>query len=474
MDTRFATLPNRILLEKDGRAIFDSDAWPVQFFPSADAIEVTKTVSYPDFLKGNAYAYAQGLIGSDVYTSCRSYITMGYQEWGPGATNNLSAEVIGTVPAGTDLLMVMARITRTKAPSAINGNVPVVLPHSSTGWVMLHGGSLILEAHAPYARSLQIRLDGTNVVLERRQSVSNKGYSYWTPGNNPNVSGWTYGGTAGPLGHIVSQVQTKGPSFDPSANVLRRNGSSPCSLTDNTDYSSTYSIEFRIVPGRSDIDHTSGEFEGQPQLMYMGFDARTNTGSFTLSSKPIGAPDASRRVYVMVYLYHSLNSARDISSVTVGGVTASQVQKRMWHFDQTGTAYTSLGIGLYMATVPSGETGNIVVNLSGGTTSVVIVHYWVAYNQESNTPVASFNSFDSSNHNLATADGGFAIAGVALSGSTAYNLTGIQNAATFTTTSSSPTVLGQMARGFQMTTGSTLTINHDSGGNAPMIGASFR
>ena len=153
--------------------IFDTTAFPVFLYPESDEISVTETVTFPDLAKGDAYSYSQGLIGGTLHGGCASYVTLAPQEWGPIARgqiaphHELADTVIGTIPSAADFLLVYAKVSRTSDPSQINGQTIEVVPQEDA-WVWCPGGSLLLEFLPPLARSIDVVLDGTNVVLRRR------------------------------------------------------------------------------------------------------------------------------------------------------------------------------------------------------------------------------------------------------------------------------------------------------------------
>lgn len=91
---------------------------------------------------------------------------------------------------------------------------------------------------------------------------------------------------------------------------------------------------------------------------YIEYTARissaTDASSYTFNSVDFGTADNMREVYV-VFSYGS-TTTRTVSSVTIGGVSATQV---------VATAFSTTGTAMYMAKVPTGATGTIVINMSG-------------------------------------------------------------------------------------------------------------
>jgi len=115
----------------------------------------------------------------------------------------------------------------------------------------------------------------------------------------------------------------------------------------------------------------------------------TNATSYTFSSAAIGNADGSR--VVVVGIAPRTNSAASISSVTIGGNTAT-----------LGVTANATGQGadiasIYYLAVPSGTTADIVVNLS--TTFVrCYINVWAVYGS-SGAPTAT-----TSDNTLSTAD----------------------------------------------------------------------
>jgi hypothetical protein len=107
------------------------------------------------------------------------------------------------------------------------------------------------------------------------------------------------------------------------------------------------------------------------------YNSTTDASSYTFTSADIGT--ATDRSIVVVAIHYRSSS---ISSVTVGGVSATQV--------------VSVGAGLntaiYRASGVTGTTANIVVNLSG-TASRCLVAVYALYNLRSNTPYDSSTTF---------------------------------------------------------------------------------
>jgi len=79
----------------------------------------------------------------------------------------------------------------------------------------------------------------------------------------------------------------------------------------------------------------------------------SNSTTYTFSARALGAAATSRRVAVGLFVS---SAGLNISSVTIGGVAASQVV-----IATKNTGAEILITAIYMATVPTGTTGDIVV-----------------------------------------------------------------------------------------------------------------
>ena len=444
MARSFSIKPTRIVGFKDGESFFDTRTYPVQFYPAGEVITVTgQTISFPDYHKTNAYAFAGGMIGSDFYQSCHSLVSIPFQEWGPsdqpGMTDDLPDEVIGTVPEYTDLLMVRVKLSRTNSPDQVNGNTVPVAFHENE-WVMCDGGTLLVEYLQPIVRMIWIRraetpnLDGTyNVLLTRKQSVKKTRYSFWRAGNNASQPGWTYGGTNGEYGHLVKSIQQKGPSFSPGGvATFRRGDGGQCSLTDASDYSSEFQGDIEILPGRSNItpESTGGASGGTSYVLTDVDSLESNTTPHVYNDKYIGEEPAigdTRHVVVHITAYKSLVSgAHDITGVTLNGDAMTELIKQRSFFDNVGSNDISYVDAFYILEVPTGNAGDISIAYTAAFWWSQIDVYAVT-NLPSETPLDTWATGTSSaSKTLVTGPFGVAFAGN-LSDLGDNTLTGIAN-----------------------------------------------
>jgi hypothetical protein len=98
-----------------------------------------------------------------------------------------------------------------------------------------------------------------------------------------------------------------------------------------------------------------------------------NASTYTYTSQSLGAAAADR--YIVVGVASRIGAASlTLSSLTVGGVTATIVDQRSATGVASGGTATTLG-ALAIAAVPTGTTGNVVVNLSA-TALRCVVSMW--------------------------------------------------------------------------------------------------
>jgi hypothetical protein len=475
--------PGQVRGLKDGVPFFDTDFYPVGYVPEADEVYLTsEVITFPDFLKGNAYCWMQwdSGTGGAVQESAISLITMPNQEWGPATANPTSGcqiddAVIGTIPATADTFLVEVKGSRTNSPSNVNGNaVPTLLQEGE--WNPAYGGSLPLELMYPFVRMLQFYKaaadngDGTrNVLMRMKQSVVKQRQSFYRSGNDSSKTGWTYGGTNGSaFGIPVSQRATAGPTTDPTGvgGRHRRTGASPAATSDNTDYSSEYTLDIRITPGRSSIvPSTEGTGTGA-KFAFVDEQSGDNTGISHTRTMQFGDALPDRTVIVAVAAQSGVNT-RDISSVTIEGASGS-VQTLAYERDTNANSFMA---GIYAVQVPEaqGTSGDVTVTFSGGTMVASAFMVFVAYGLNSLTPDDTIESTaDNSNQSLSTVANGFAIAVSSINHNYGnmvffnvpeerFYLTGIENNAIAPLQNSTENTRS-FIRGFQLTDGSTLSI----------------
>lgn len=106
-----------------------------------------------------------------------------------------------------------------------------------------------------------------------------------------------------------------------------------------------------------------------PTMSYVSSNSSTaGSDPVTFTAQSIGTADATRKIIVAV----GWSSAADqtISSMTIGGVSAAQVVA-------TDTSSGSGGAAIWIADVPTGTTGDIVIDWSGSVARCAIAVYRV-------------------------------------------------------------------------------------------------
>lgn len=191
-----------------------------------------------------------------------------------------------------------------------------------------------------------------------------------------------------------------------------------------------------------------------------------NRTTYTFTSQPFGAANPTR--YVVVALT-SIDSLDIITGVTIGGIAATNLSP----------AYPYI---LWGAAVPTGDTGTVVVSMSG--TGVTMgLNIWSLYGLSDTTPFdADYTSTFSSNPHTATLD--IPAGGIVLmhcfeiaSGSGSFSWSGgtVTNAdEDYDVVIGTIGTAGVSASGLAASTGATLTATESGGRNARFAAASWR
>lgn len=259
---------DRFQVINDDDISFDSNRPSIQLLPESSMVSVSMDVTFPNLLSGPAYL--QRTYGATPY--CESWSALVPQEWGPDevnfnpgfvfdvATRNLPETLIGSVPSGTDYIDVRARMTRTTSPPVFMQQHPPLVMFQEGQWIGLPGGSCPCEYFVPLARHFDIELRGTSLYLRRFQSVRDNGELFDWNQTPSNEYGWFYS-TSPTYGASYNGIWT--PRATPAVlieslggvlGVNRRapwafNSTGACSVTP-PNYTSVYSCEFQIRPGR--------------------------------------------------------------------------------------------------------------------------------------------------------------------------------------------------------------------------------
>lgn len=229
-----------------GREVWSTVRRPAQLLPAAAVTLSNFDIVFPDLAKSNAYGFD---IGTDFVgfqaTTCMSMASINPQEWDSGTS------FVCNLPSSANYFEVEVNLTRVVNPSSYLGlPIPKTLREGQRH--MLDGGSAIAERIGPLVRMFSFEKAGSTVVLRRKQSVAAPSASLvpWTPGNAlyyPSGGwreGWTYDGNA--LAWPAHILETKGPG---GALDKKRDGANRCSLTDTSNYASTWRGTVTITPG---------------------------------------------------------------------------------------------------------------------------------------------------------------------------------------------------------------------------------
>lgn len=164
-----------------------------------------------------------------------------------------------------------------------------------------------------------------------------------------------------------------------------------------------------------------------PSLSYIdSATITTNGSSFTFSSESLGTAGNRWIIVGIAANCVSVSGGSAISSVTIGGITATIAKEQ-----RGGSPGTDATAALAIAYVPTGTTGDIVVTFAAsyGTCSIT---WWAAYDLTSITAVATASSTaDPSALNVNTAVGDLVAACVCSMNSVTVTWTGVTERADF-------------------------------------------
>ncbi|MFZ1301126.1 MAG: hypothetical protein WAQ27_00905 [Candidatus Microsaccharimonas sp.] len=119
----------------------------------------------------------------------------------------------------------------------------------------------------------------------------------------------------------------------------------------------------------------------------------TGLTTYTFTAQNLGAAADDRYIIVCASSRKGGSVATSIASVTVGGITATQVVQA------TTTSTNSSVAGIYIAAVPTGTTGDVVVNFIVNQTRAGIA----LYRATDINPIATFTSTSNNNVPISSA-----------------------------------------------------------------------
>lgn len=455
-------------------------------------VSIPFTFAYPDPVHDTAYYWAGGFPdATHVSENAVLLATLVSGDWNKDAPspNTLPDILLGTVPPGTDFLDVQVDLTRTTNPSNIFGDPikPYILGSGKV--INAWGGSCFLERCYPLTRGFEIVLVPNvnpllagSVYLRRFQSIAKPNIS-WSGSNNPADSGvYTWGSQKGVPVSLIDYIAFY-TRLDPShVFINQRGGPSGITTADTTDYTSVYSGIITITPGFFDVP-PAPPTPVVPFVVYNeGRSGNTaGIGSVSLATVQFSTPATGRRVVVTVQSGFATSSptapSPDVSGVVIAGVTAAKI---VGDSSAAGLGTRSAACSMWMATVPTGLSGTVAVTFAQPTHNYQVDCYSL-YNLASSTPDNTQSvKVSPDSVTLTTHADGVAIAAYGMNDSThPPALAGIDNITEAAVSGSASGFSFNLLTGigYQLTTGSSLTISElaSGAGNFPriLIAASF-
>lgn len=428
-----------LFLMDGSRTVWSTEQRPINLLPEEDWISASVSIEYPDLQKYNMYFFEMAEGSPDV-DRCASWATVIGEERGPGSGGGLclARELLGTVPEGVNALEVYANLTRTTSPGMVDSrSVPSLVP---AGQVFLPGGSCIVE-RAPsniWTRGFQVTLDGTNIYLDRYQSVKHDvGAIPWKANNEWNVvpalaGGYTYsnlGGNSnmgasgkGRNGQLLQLIDGKGVG---GTLYKHRSGANPCSRTFNTSYASTFAGSLIIRPGYVGTGVNEAVLS---KVRFCGHDSQVPGGN-TATFDPLWV---CWDYTVIAVTANKFGGPIGISSVSVNGTPATQLvnyANNSWTV--AGNIVAATVAAVFIIPTPSNNRADVVVTTTGSPGGVEITAYGVR-GLNSIVPTATIQGNSVSTTNLATQSGGVAIfVGGSGHSNNVLTLNGLANLITF-------------------------------------------
>ncbi len=247
---------------RDGIRVLETlpDLKPFSLVPGGKLLLSGYSFSYANPRRDLWYHHSATVQIDDTHFTggCSSYTALLGDEWGPGRAHNIADVLLGAMPPYTEFIDVRVKLTRTSAPDKIMGNsIPTVVAGE---WMSMVGGATIIEGWPSlFVRTLEFVLDhpgeaAVKCYLRRKTSI--RALTLNTAGSN-NAAGWRVGvDNAGIFGKLEQDKDPTTSFFGGSpalapANWLAKGGTSPCKSSVSGDWSSTYTGDIEITPGRA-------------------------------------------------------------------------------------------------------------------------------------------------------------------------------------------------------------------------------
>jgi hypothetical protein len=375
----------------DNEIVYSTDLNTINLVPQSE-LAGSVSVNFPSFTRDSAlYLYSRGSRegngGAPFAESCATYAHIPAQEWGPGRANNLSRSLLGSLPSGADYVDVQVRLTQTNAPENFLG-FPLVKSVAEGQWISLADNCCILEQKGAVKRMIAFEVIDGQVYLSRFQSAAAQAVAFIEAKTDLSVS---YTPADPPFPETVFWQHGQGDSL-------------PCSTSLTHDMSSDWTVEYKIIPGNIGVSPAGN------RLIVMPVDVRpsdVNSSTHTITGVNFGPEAADRKiVFAVAARRNTTSGARDISSVTIGGVSATLVQKTDLF---NGTIGANVCVGMYIASVPTGTSGTITVVYTAAM-PISRVYVFAIYNSLSATPIDTDSTLGTGAITLSAAPGGYTIA----------------------------------------------------------------
>ena len=250
---------SRIQIWNEARVVATTDGTLVNFLTTEEVYSFN--AAYPDVPKAEVYfwswvsSYSSG--AGEYGWGCTGIAAVGArpQEW----SNTL---VLGAAPAGADIFLGRAKLTRSVNPSHNWVNQPLVAPPFNDVWVPING-SMMLEEAWGFGRALSVYISGGNLVCFLQQTVGPApgGFRSWGA-SSPQALSFSQGGenySANPGIPVYSPTTAPGRkvSSGTTDNTFwidftkhHRDATDRATYSDPTNYASTYAVEVRGRFGR--------------------------------------------------------------------------------------------------------------------------------------------------------------------------------------------------------------------------------